>query len=78
MQGGIYIFQIFDYYSCSGMVLLLFAFFECIAIAWVYGVSKWVANVEHMIQRKLSLWLKFCWFFLTPALSFVRRADIST
>ena len=31
-----YVFQLFDYYSGS-RILLLVAFFECVAIAWIYG-----------------------------------------
>lgn len=34
-----YIFQLFDYYAASGVCLLWVAFFECIAVAWVYGES---------------------------------------
>jgi hypothetical protein len=34
-----YVFQLFDYYAASGVCLLWVAFFECIAVAWVYGKS---------------------------------------
>lgn len=46
LQGGMYIFQLFDYYAASGVCLLWVAFFECIAVAWVYGESLQKAAVH--------------------------------
>ncbi len=70
-EGGIYIFQIFDYYAASGVVLLSFCFVEVIAISWVYGVDRWHRHVEDMVQAKVSAWLKICWVILTPGASMV-------
>lgn len=39
-QGGLYVFQLFDYYACTGMTLLLFAILQSVCIGWVYG-KKW-------------------------------------
>lgn len=36
-QGGLYIFQLFDYYACSGMTLLLFAILQSVCVSWIYG-----------------------------------------
>lgn len=36
-QGGLYIFQLFDYYACSGMALLLFAMLQSVCVTWIYG-----------------------------------------
>ncbi len=69
-QGGIYLFQLFDYYAASGMVLLAFCFCECAAIAWVYGVERWRQDVQQMIGRPVCAWLKWCWAFITPLLTF--------
>ena len=35
-QGGMYVFQLFDYYSGSRIILIV-ALFECIVVAWIYG-----------------------------------------
>lgn len=38
MQGGLYVFQIYDHYSCSGASLLLLSIFQSVAIGWFYGM----------------------------------------
>ena len=62
-------FQIFDYYAASGMVLLFFCFTECVAVSWVYGVNNWHRNVEDMVGHRVLPWLKICWFIITPAIT---------
>uniref|UniRef100_UPI00358E1EA4 sodium- and chloride-dependent taurine transporter-like isoform X2 n=1 Tax=Myxine glutinosa TaxID=7769 RepID=UPI00358E1EA4 len=38
-EGGMYVFQLFDYYAVSGVCLLWITFFESITIGWLYGNS---------------------------------------
>ena len=71
VQGGMYWFQLFDYFAASGFALLYLIFFEVIAISWCYGVNRYYRNLEEMMNFKMVFWWKLCWFILTPAVCFV-------
>ncbi|XP_069111135.1 sodium- and chloride-dependent creatine transporter 1-like [Argopecten irradians] len=67
-RGGMYIFQLFDYYSASGMVLLWSVFWEVITIAWVFGADRFYDAIEMMIGSRINPYLHFCWKYLSPVL----------
>ncbi|OWF36769.1 Sodium- and chloride-dependent GABA transporter 2 [Mizuhopecten yessoensis] len=67
-RGGMYIFQLFDYYAASGMVLLWSVFWEVVAIAWVFGIDRFYDAIEMMIGTRINPYLHYCWKYLTPTL----------
>uniref|UniRef100_A0A3P8RWZ3 Transporter n=1 Tax=Amphiprion percula TaxID=161767 RepID=A0A3P8RWZ3_AMPPE len=65
--GGLYVFQIYDHFSCSGASLLLLSIFQSLAIGWVYGAERFCANIRDMTGYNPSPAFKLCWKYLTPA-----------
>ncbi|XP_068611339.1 sodium- and chloride-dependent betaine transporter-like [Brachionichthys hirsutus] len=65
-EGGIVLFSLMDTYGASGITLLIIACFETIAIGWVYGVDRFLDNIEDMIGYRPFPVMKYCWLFITP------------
>ena len=65
-----YVFQLFDYYGASGMCLLWFCLFECIALAWFYGADKFAGNIREMVGFSINPWFTFCWKYVSPVVTF--------
>uniref|UniRef100_A0A672Z3S8 Transporter n=1 Tax=Sphaeramia orbicularis TaxID=375764 RepID=A0A672Z3S8_9TELE len=70
-EGGLYIFQLFDYYACSGMTLLLFAMLQSGCIGWVYGADRFYDNIEDMIGYRPLPIIKYCLKYVTPVICLV-------
>lgn len=63
--GGMYVFQLFDHYSGSKIILFI-AFFECIAIAWIYGINRFYDNLQMMYGFRINPYMKIMWVVFSP------------
>lgn len=66
-EGGIYVFQLMDFYAASGMSLLWCVFFQTVAICWVFGAKRLYNCIEQMIGYRVNWYWYICWCFLAPA-----------
>ncbi|XP_063399274.1 sodium- and chloride-dependent glycine transporter 1-like [Mytilus trossulus] len=64
-QGGIYIFQLVDWYVAA-FSLPIFGFIECIIFGWIYGADRFSNDVYLMIGRKVPAFFRICIGFITP------------
>ncbi|KAK6470571.1 solute carrier family 6 member 11a [Huso huso] len=67
-DGGMYVFQLIDYYACNGTCMMFLAIFETICIGWVLGGNHFYDCIEDMIGYRPWPLIKYCWLFFTPAI----------
>ncbi|XP_056334966.1 sodium- and chloride-dependent GABA transporter 2-like [Danio aesculapii] len=70
-EGGMYVFQLFDYYACSGACLLFLSLFESLAIGWIFGAERMFDVIEDMTKSRPNYIFMLCWKYLTPLVSLV-------
>merc|ERR1711936_600325 len=51
-HGGISMFQLLDFYSCSGLAFLWVTFFQTIAIGWFFGAQRFCVFIFYIISFK--------------------------
>eukprot|EP00112_Aurelia_sp_Birch-Aquarium-sp1_P019261 Seg4729.1 transcript_id=Seg4729.1/GoldUCD/mRNA.D3Y31 product="Sodium-dependent dopamine transporter" protein_id=Seg4729.1/GoldUCD/D3Y31 len=66
-QGGIYIFNLFDWQS-AGFSLMFVALVEIITIGWFFGTERLNAMLVQMLGHKPSIWWTMCWKYFTPGI----------
>ncbi|KAL4239956.1 hypothetical protein ACF0H5_000753 [Mactra antiquata] len=65
MQGGIYLFQLADWYTCS-FALLAIAFMESVVIGWMYGADRFSCDIQIMTNRPVGWLLRILWCLVIP------------
>ncbi|MBN3316730.1 INE protein, partial [Atractosteus spatula] len=66
-QGGIFVFQLMDHYTAV-VSLMFMAFFEVVAVCWIFGAGRISKMVTRMIGRPPSVFFKVCWLVFSPLL----------
>lgn len=70
-EGGMYVFQMFDYYACNGACILFLCVFQTLALGWIFGAEELLSIIKDMTGVRASPYFKICWLYLTPGVSLV-------
>uniref|UniRef100_A0A8D3C518 Transporter n=1 Tax=Scophthalmus maximus TaxID=52904 RepID=A0A8D3C518_SCOMX len=70
-KGGIYLFQLVDYYGANGACLLFVALVQCVAVGWSFGAERLCDAVEDMTGQRPGIFFKLCWRYFTPLICMV-------
>ncbi|KAM9733064.1 sodium- and chloride-dependent GABA transporter 2-like [Menidia menidia] len=68
-EGGMYVFQMFDYYACNGACILFLCVFETLAMGWAFGADRLYGIIKDMTGERANPFFKVCWLYLTPLVS---------
>ncbi|XP_039670492.1 sodium- and chloride-dependent GABA transporter 3-like [Perca fluviatilis] len=68
-EGGIYIFQLIDYYGCTRACHYFMAVCQCLALGWIYGADRIFNIIKDMTGQRPSVFFKLCWNYIVPLLS---------
>ncbi|KAI4820976.1 hypothetical protein KUCAC02_028930 [Chaenocephalus aceratus] len=66
-EGGIYVFQLMDHYTAV-VSLMFLAFFEVVAVCWIFGVSRICLMITKMLGKTANIYFRVCWGLLCPVL----------
>ncbi|KAK7938463.1 hypothetical protein WMY93_001789 [Mugilogobius chulae] len=67
-SGGLFQFQLIDYYGASGPVLLFVSMIQCVSVSWAFGAERLCAEVKAMTGQNIPLLFRMCWKYITPLL----------
>ncbi|XP_065821147.1 sodium- and chloride-dependent GABA transporter 2-like isoform X3 [Labrus bergylta] len=70
-QGGVYLFQLIDYYAANGACILFVSFVQCMAVGWAFGAEQMCDAVKEMTGQRPSIIFHLCWRYFTPLICMV-------
>ncbi|XP_068190814.1 sodium- and chloride-dependent GABA transporter 3-like [Antennarius striatus] len=70
-EGGIYVFQLLDYYASTRACQYFMALAECVALSWGFGADRIMNIIEDMTGQKPNVFFKLCWKYIVPLLSMI-------
>ncbi|XP_078140538.1 sodium- and chloride-dependent GABA transporter 2-like [Centroberyx gerrardi] len=70
-EGGVYQFQLVDYYGANGTCLLFISLVQCVAVGWAFGADRLCDAVEEMTGQRPFFLFKLCWRYFTPLICLV-------
>nr|XP_046246300.1 sodium- and chloride-dependent GABA transporter 2-like isoform X2 [Scatophagus argus] len=76
-EGGMYVFQLFDYYACNGVCILFLCAFEALTMGWLFGAERLYIIIKDMTGVSVSLFFKICWCYLTPLVSLAGHTHVA-
>ena len=68
MNGGYYMFDLFDQ-VCGSWNILLIALIEVVIVAWLYGANRIIDDIRKMdiwMPKLMQYYWKLCWYVVTP------------
>ncbi|XP_003375960.1 sodium-dependent noradrenaline transporter [Trichinella spiralis] len=64
---GLLFIEFMNYYAASWGLLMAVSF-ETIVISWIYGMPRFVKNIDDMLGFKPGFFWRFCWAYVSPVL----------
>ncbi|KAG0428579.1 hypothetical protein HPB47_024451 [Ixodes persulcatus] len=64
-KGGIYYFQMTDYYVAV-LALIIISFLELCALGWFYGGHNLLSGQSEVMHHVPYIYLRICWGLITP------------
>ncbi|XP_060780080.1 sodium- and chloride-dependent GABA transporter 3-like [Neoarius graeffei] len=67
-EGGMYVFQLFDYYACNGACIFFLSLSQSLAVGWAFGAERMSEIIEDMTGSYPHVIFRLCWKYITPFL----------